>query len=515
MFKKSKRRTAVRRNFEDSTLLQSDSYSIGAYPNRLSFYQQPPSEEITLDQFETYAIDRLKILIEVGNLSAQGLSYDDITKLMTERVKQLLPLHANNTIDPSIILEERKKDYYSHFILRLAFCRSEELRKKFISSETFLFKLRYSQLTKSEREEFVKQISLPWEEVNDLEKESVRDGLVTTHFSAVSKGIREGSFPNSSKFVRKALVNSDIWEIIKDQKVGKLQWMYVPDLVSQRKVFIHKGFAYVPEFLQLNLIANEYQEHLESSLLMTTKYLIGMDEDDRLSPILENLSRGYINSEVSFSSAETSENGINANNVNEFSKYFPACANRLMQGLEEKHHLRFLGRNQYQLFLKGIGLGPTEALKFWQMEFTSGPGAMTMEKFNKEYKYNLRHNYGLEGARINYKPWSCAQILSKPKPTTHEYHGCPYRDLHSDKLGVLLKRMGVDGGDLQSVVTLADKGEWQVACSKVFDVVNADLIEANMNAGHQIQDTPITHPNEYFNRALVYERRIQKGEESQ
>lgn len=30
------------------------------YPHRLNFYQTPPTEEITLEEFEVWAIDRLR-----------------------------------------------------------------------------------------------------------------------------------------------------------------------------------------------------------------------------------------------------------------------------------------------------------------------------------------------------------------------------------------------------------------------------------------------------------------------
>lgn len=32
---------------------------------------------------------------------------------------------------------------------------------------------------------------------------------------------------------------------------------------------------------------------------------------------------------------------------------------------------------------------------------------MTDDKFNKEYKYNIRHSYGLEGKRANYPAKKC------------------------------------------------------------------------------------------------------------
>jgi len=32
---------------------------------------------------------------------------------------------------------------------------------------------------------------------------------------------------------------------------------------------------------------------------------------------------------------------------------------------------------------------------------------MSDDKFKKEYQYNVRHSYGLEGGRRNYKPMRC------------------------------------------------------------------------------------------------------------
>jgi DNA primase large subunit len=48
--------------------------------------------------------------------------------------------------------------------------------------------------------------------------------------------------------------------------------------------------------------------------------------------------------------------------------------------------------------LKVLGLSVEEAIIFWRKSFSG----MTDDKFNKEYKYNIRHSYGLEGRRANY-----------------------------------------------------------------------------------------------------------------
>ena len=51
-------------------------------------------------------------------------------------------------------------------------------------------------------------------------------------------------------------------------------------------------------------------------------------------------------------------------------KDFPLCMQHLHQNMRANHHLRHHGRQQYGLFLKGIGLTLEEAMRFWKTEFT-------------------------------------------------------------------------------------------------------------------------------------------------
>lgn len=50
-----KKASATKKHFSNTTVyLKSD------YPHRLNFYTSPPTAEVTLDQFEQWAIDRLR-----------------------------------------------------------------------------------------------------------------------------------------------------------------------------------------------------------------------------------------------------------------------------------------------------------------------------------------------------------------------------------------------------------------------------------------------------------------------
>lgn len=80
---------------------------------------------------------------------------------------------------------------------------------------------------------------------------------------------------------------------------------------------------------------------------------------------------------------------------------FPLCMRNLHGHLTADNHLRHGGRQQYGLFLKGIGLSISEALEFWRRMFSK----FTDDEFQKRYAYNIRHNYGQEGKRANYSPF--------------------------------------------------------------------------------------------------------------
>lgn len=177
MFRSTKRRTAGRRNFEEIASYGSGASNVksGLYSQRLSFYDIPPLEEITLEEFEMWAIDRLKILIEIESGTARGKLAREIESSIKPMLMKYLPLNSSG----NDMLNERRKDHYSHYILRLVFCRNEELRKKFIKNETLLFKARYNALQPKEQHEFINHYhdKLNWKYIDKDEKNALFDDL--------------------------------------------------------------------------------------------------------------------------------------------------------------------------------------------------------------------------------------------------------------------------------------------------------------------------------------------------
>lgn len=500
MFRQTKRRTAGRRNFEDVASYSDSSHS--AYPLRLSFYDAPPLEEITLEEFETWAIDRLKILIEIESCLARSKSLKETEAVVKPLLLQFLPLAPTTASGNAQTIAERRKDYYSHYTLRLVFCRTEELRRKFVRNESTLFKIRYNMLQPKEQHEFVQlnAAKLAWEYILTEEKADKFDQLVAASGPTIRSVLAiensgDASFSLTSEQVRQ--------HIRAKESFIRLPFEKVPTLVSLRQVYLERGYAFIPSTLQVSLLSVVFSDLLAHALMKTFQALPRLEEDDRLLPLLNNLLRNFASIQYD-GMGEGSASDITAASVTttEITKHYPLCATHLQRNLVLNSHLKYGGRQQLGLFLKGIGLNVDEALKFWLFQFTK-LSKMNMDSFNKEYKYNVRHVYGLEGGRINYKPWDCNTILLKPKPQKGEYHGCPYRDLALDALVGNLNEMGItDQHDINGIVEDVNKHDYTVACTRVFELTH----KLQMERAARPENLHITHPNLYFDRSRQLEK---------
>lgn len=135
--------------------------------------------------------------------------------------------------------EERKRDHYSHFTLRLAFSATEDLRRRFTRLESQLFRIRFQSNDTRDRQDFVNGLNFEWERVSDDEKREL-----STELAAVSSGLKKGE--------------EDGW--------FKVDWEKVPELVESRRVFLKRGKAYVPTREQMSMVMSEFSKRLEQAL---------------------------------------------------------------------------------------------------------------------------------------------------------------------------------------------------------------------------------------------------------
>lgn len=157
---------------------------------------------------------------------------------MEPLLKKYLLLQPNSTSSSSLF-DERQKDHYSHFILRLAFASTEDLRRRFSRVETMLFRLRLNDASMRETNEFMQSINLDCEQVTEEERNRYRDEL------AAVAGLKKGG-------------DEETWI--------KVDWERVPDLVESRRVFMKAGKAYVPSKDQSSMVIAEFTKRLDRAL---------------------------------------------------------------------------------------------------------------------------------------------------------------------------------------------------------------------------------------------------------
>lgn len=213
--------------------------------------------------------------------------------------------------------------------------------------------------------------------------------------------------------------------------------------------------------------------------------------------MLKNLAKHHIDADYSVQAMSSSADHITPDMVDGLAATsMPLCMRSLHKALKVNHHMKFAGRQQYGLFLKGIGLQLDDAIAYWRQEFCK---KMSVDDFNKKYGYNIRHNYGKEGKRKDYTPYNCMRIITGEPPKAGEYHGCPFRHYEEEHLRKALQ--GVPEGEKQDILNLAQARHFQVACKKHFEATHAG----------SDADVMINHPNGYFEESRKYYAAKNKG----
>ncbi|KAK7501096.1 hypothetical protein BaRGS_00007581 [Batillaria attramentaria] len=442
-----------------------DLGKVTAYNHCLQLYRVPPTDTISLDEFEELAVERLKVLKAVetaGVRHAKGTeNYDKVLEKEIRETKLKNAIFEKSTMEESEKQINRWKDHVSHFILRLAYCRSEELRSWFIKQEVDLFRFRFQKEHAESRSEFLA--------VNNLHYSPIDDDEIDRHLGDLEAAENKSAI------------------VIKTIQHYKVHFTEALDLVRGRRVLVRRGFAYVPQDDLISILLTVYRMQLSHGLAVTARALPHLEEDGRLLPMLCGLSRRYVGQDYS---NKKPVGEITADMIDMLSKKsFPLCMQQLHQALKSNHHLRHGGRQQYGLFLKGIGLSLEEAMKFWRGEFMK---IMDSDQFDKRHSYNIRHNYGKEGKKTDYTPYGCLKIITTNAPAVGDFHGCPFKHSDADLLRQKVAGLGIARDGVDQVMQYAKGGHYQVACARVFELLHGSL------GGIEDMEVSIHHPNQYF-----------------
>ena len=140
--------------------------------------------------------------------------------------------------------------------------------------------------------------------------------------------------------------------------------------------------------------------------------------------------------------------------------------------------------------MQGLGITLEDALEFWRLAFSK---KVSGDKFQKEYAYNIRHNYGKEGKRTSYTPYSCMQIISNAPGSANEHHGCPFRHFSEMSLRSKLLSRNVATAGIDEIIKLVNGQHFQIACQKYFQITHGNLDNPRVN-----------HPNAYVVESMKF-----------
>lgn len=183
----------------------------------------------------------------------------------------------------------------------------------------------------------------------------------------------------------------------------------VPNLVKERELIIKNGnvitycsnWKIVLQSLFSNYVTNELNV-MRKQALQTIKH-------DLRFQILNQKVQSYL-----FKKNATHGN-ITIDNIDAEAQKFPLCMQHLHSVLRSRHRLSHYARLYYSLFLKEIGMELGDSIIFWRQEYSKPHTCSSVCLHNwqsneKKFIYSIRHMYGLEGSRRNYKTPDCNLI---------------------------------------------------------------------------------------------------------
>lgn len=331
-------------------------------------YTDLPDGEIAIEEFERFAMDRLRVLKGIDDLKVKGFRHDQMQEQqytcppLLEKVIELYDRHmAANTKE-----ERGRKDSIAHFVLRLAYCRTEDLRRWLIAQECDLFKARFKLLPAVDQKAFMEGNELPFRPLSRADFEEVREQL-----AAVLRSM--GQHQQSMALARGEVAHDSYYKVPFEQ---------VPDLVAGRRVYLQAGFAFVSKDQMSSLVVQPFRAALSKALVVTARRwaaVVAPEEADRLTPVVESLSQRYLGPDYSDPDKRGVVGTITAADIPRISRQsVPLCMASMYKALHDSHHLKHDGRMQFGLFLKGIGLPLEEAIRFWRTEMAAARAALTL-----------------------------------------------------------------------------------------------------------------------------------------
>lgn len=384
----------------------------------IPLYEDIKTPPCSLEEIGQLLATRHVILqnIEAKSLRSDGCSTSAIAPTIAEYEKKL---GWNETVE---------NDINSHLLLCTAFCKTDQDRLWVASLEAKLFMARLNYYS-VDYFDVLKKLNIPLEKVENLSERLMN-----------KMGFTEKKGNNQSQ-------------------IYKIPFEFTLNLVVTMQYVLYKGYVFISKAELHNLIETVFKDNILRKMDLIRKHYEKLMKDSRICHIINSFhSKREVESIVhTFNAA--SETMTLKDLEASADKLFPLCMQLSHKYLTANSHLTHNGRLQYGLFLKGTGLTLEESLNFWKNKFSK---KINEDKFNREYAYNIRHNYGKEGKRVDYLPWSCVKIQNLPPPSTSDAHGCPFKTMNDEAMRMLLFSTGMKELDVLKILEKKKNNEYSV-----------------------------------------------------
>lgn len=299
------------------------------------------------------------------NLHQNKIAFNELTRLAKKRIALLKSIETLK--DARIMDMDPIDDEISHFACRLICSTIPWAFNWLLLAETKLLKERIRNLKISEIKQFF--------------------------FTVLMKKYKNLVFTDSAVFINQntefSIQNTEE-NSVSDVLPIKVHFSKAPDILRSTSEMIIDGYFTLSDELISKIIINEYHSHLYNSL-SNLRSNNSLKTDDRF---------------LNISSELFTEQKSDSNQLNLILKKSPPCMNVIIERMRNEKHLKYNDRVILIRYLKSTGLSVNDCIEFFKNNFSCDT-----TRFEREFVYAIRHNYGLEGKRADYKTFSCMQII--------------------------------------------------------------------------------------------------------
>ena len=150
------------------------------FPFKLSLYPNPPTFNVTIDEFEEWGLARLSILRAIDAAMVRGLREEEM-RLLVKSLEQHhgMSMHSNSVGRQFPLEGERRRDLASHYILQLVFAGTGEGRRWFIQQEGVLLKCRYMNEVGQEKSQWLQSEIGSYKKLGEKKRVEMQSLLTT------------------------------------------------------------------------------------------------------------------------------------------------------------------------------------------------------------------------------------------------------------------------------------------------------------------------------------------------